>query len=373
MSRTDYVLNAGARRVPSQSGLFDAGDYHQVASFFESPPDLEPTPLRHLRTLASTVHIADILIKDEAFRFGLNAFKVLGVSYAVDRLIRTGRLDRASVLACASSGNHGRAVARTARDRELRARIYLPAGTVPARVEAIAHDAAHVVVTDGSYDAAVRQAAAEAADHGWTVVSDISWPGYEEIPHWIMAGYTELLSEALEQWAPNPAPDVVLVQAGVGGLLCAITSWLCWKCGTERPFVIACAATSAPCLLESLRSGRRVAVPVADTIMAGLRCGEVSFVAWPIIAASVDACVTVDDERAREAVRGFARPLGRDPAVAAGASGACGLAALLAVLEEDHLRPVREASRLGPHSRVLLINTEGVTDPELHASIVDRS
>jgi diaminopropionate ammonia-lyase len=164
----------------------------------------------------------------------------------------------------------------------LGAKVYVAAATSATRIEAIEKEGAEVIAVDGNYDDAVKQAAREAKLHGWQVISDTSWPEYEEIPRWIMLGYTRLMTEAETQWLPEPPPDAVIVQAGVGGLACAVVSWLCQRYGTKRPFVIVCEPASAACFLESSRAGKPVTLNGPfNTIMAGLRCGEVSPMAWP--------------------------------------------------------------------------------------------
>lgn len=324
----------------------------------------------HLQKLASELGVGDILLKDESARFGLPSFKILGVSYAVGQLLREGRLVKDSVLICASEGNHGRAVARVAAENKLAAKVYVAANTSPARIKAIESEGAEVVMVDGNYDDAVRQAARDAEHHGWQLISDTSWAGYEEIPRRIMSGYTRLMTEAETQWTPEPPPDVMFVQAGVGGLACAVASWLCWRYGAKRPFMIVCEPSSAACLLESSRAGMPIALRGPfDTIMAGLRCGEVSPLAWTVLSTAADAFLSIDDEQCALAMRVLAHPRDSDPIVAAGASGACGLAALLAVFQDETLRPLREASGLNKRSRIFVINTEGATDPELYSRI----
>jgi diaminopropionate ammonia-lyase len=342
--------------------MFDREDYDRVAAFYDARPDVVPTPLRRLPALAAELGVRELMVKDESARFGLPAFKAMGALYAVNRLLQAGRLGRDAVLVAATSGNHGRAVARVARDAGLRARIYVPHDAVTFRIEAIAGEGAEVVVTAGNYNDAVRQAAREAEIHGWQVISDISYPGYEEIPRWIMAGYTRLMHEASQQW--DQPPDVVLVQGGVGGLVCGVASWFAFHLGAERPYFICCEPLHAACLLESARAGAPVAVAgELDTKMEGLRCAEISAVALPAILATVNAFAAIEDKRSFRAMRRLADG---DPPVVAGASGACGLAALTAILEDPALRPLREAAGLSADSRVLLINSEGATDPALY-------
>lgn len=364
-----YLLNPFEASRSNGSGLFEADEYQKVKNSFHPPP----TALWHLPGLASATGVADILVKDESARMGLNAFKILGVSYAVGRLLSDKRILRGSLLVCATTGNHGRAVARAACEHGFDAKVYVPASTAAARIKALEEEGASVVAVSGNYDDAVRLAAEDARRHGWTIISDTAWPGYEEIPRLIMSGYTKLMDEAESQWAPEPTPDVVLVQAGVGGLTCAVVSWLCHRFGAQRPFTIVCEPTSAACYLESARAGRPVVLHGPfNTVMAGLSSGEVSSIAWPTIAAAADAFVAIDDESSMQAMRELAHPTDGDPVIVAGASGACGLAVLLEVLRDERLRPVREASGLSSLSRVLVINTEGATDPELYATTVNR-
>lgn len=359
---SQYLINPYARERDC-SGLFQAEEYRLVNDFFCSLPKFEPTPLMHLGALASELGIGDILLKDESARLGLNSFKILGASFAVHRLLSEGRLVDDSVVVCGSEGNHGRAIARVAAENKLRAKIYVASATSRMLIEVIEKEGAEVIVVDGNYDDAVKQAAHEARQQGWQVISDTSWTEYEEIPRWIMLGYTKLMTEAEMQWSPDPPPDVVFVQAGVGGLACAVVSWLCQRYRTKRPFVIVCEPASAACLLESSRAGKPVTLTGPfNTIMAGLRCGEMSPIAWPTLATAVNAFVSIADVQCALAMRAVARPSNGDPVVVAGASGACGLAALLAILQDERLRPVREASGINFQSRILVINTEGATD-----------
>jgi diaminopropionate ammonia-lyase len=307
-------------------------------------------------------------LKDESSRHGLNAFKIIGVRYAVHRL---GPDAASRGLVCATAGNHGRAVARVASEHRLACTVFLPAartvadgaheselGTRATRVAAMRDDGATVVEVDGSYEEAVRVAAAHAASTGGTVVSDTSWPGYEEIPRRIMAGYTQVFEEASSKW--DGRPDVVLVQGGVGGLVCAAVSWCAWRFGADRPRVIACEPEAAACLLESAAAGDPVTVSgPLDTIMAGLRCAEPSPAAWPAIRDGVDAFVSVPDALVIEAMDRLRHPEGRDPKVDAGPSGACGVAALFALMRSPELDATRRALRLDRTTHALAVITEG--------------
>jgi diaminopropionate ammonia-lyase len=348
-----------------------ADEMARVRAFFAGRPDLHPTPLRQLPDLASAIGIAELFLKDESNRFGLPAFKVVGVTYAIHRLFETGQLRAGAVVACATAGNHGRAVARVARDRGLRATVYVPAGTVRERIDAIASEGADVIVHDRGYDDAVATMAREAKRRGWTIVSDTSYPGSEsdDVPRLIMSGYTRLFDEAAAQW--DAPPDAMFVQAGVGGLLAAAASWASPRPHAPRPTpsVVSCEPATAACVLAAARAGRPSTLEgPLDTVMAGLRCAEVSHAAWPIVAARVRAFVTATDDETFEAMRAAARER-----IVSGPSGACGLACLAAVMREPDLAPVRTHLGLGPHSRVLVINTEGNTDPAVYNRAVGSS
>lgn len=324
---------------------------------------MQPTPTRHLPALAAHLGLGALFAKDETARFGLNAFKLLGGLFAIEILIGEGAIRPGDTLVCASEGNHGRAVARAAREAACRSRVYMAGDAAAARVEAIAGEGAEVVRVAGSYDDAVRVMRDEAAAHGWTIVSDTSWEGYERIPRLIMLGYTRMIEEIAEPF------DVVFVQGGVGGLLCGVAS----ACAFHREGVgVVCVEPSqAACLMASARAGHPVAVagPLSTT-MAGLRNREVSPLAFEAVQPIVDAYIAIDDNWAHDAMRRFARPAGDDPAIAAGASGSAALGGLLAVCAEPTMAPVRERLRLGPASRVLVVVSEGATDPQLRSQVL---
>jgi diaminopropionate ammonia-lyase len=335
--------------------------------FYDAAPDAAPTPLRPVPRLAAELGLDEILVKDESNRFGLPAFKILGARYAVARLLAAGSGVR--TLACATAGNHGRAVARAAREHNLAARVFVPEGTARAQVAALESEGAVVTATTVGYDDTVRLMSREAGARGWTVVSDTSWDGYEEVPRWIMAGYTRLMDEASRQW--NAPPDAIVVQAGVGSLAGAVAAWIDHALvpGSQDPglrktrprFVVAEPVGSA-CVQASVRAGRRVTLEsCAPTAMVGLRCAEVSPVAWRALDGRVDATVTISEEQANDAVRRLAEPHAGDPRIQAGASGACGLAAVTALMQDPSLAATRESLGLDRKSRVMAIVTEGPT------------
>jgi diaminopropionate ammonia-lyase len=350
--------------------LFTADDYAQMRAFFAARPELAPTPLRELPLLAGELGIGKLLAKDESARFGLNAFKLLGARFAIETLIEEGDVRPGAMLVCASEGNHGRAVARAARDAGCAARVYMAHDVSPSRVEAIAGEGADVVKVDGSYDDAVRVMEAEAKANGWTIISDTAWPGYERIPRLIMLGYTHMLDEVRGQGSAfgDPAFDAIFVQGGVGGLLCAMASWCAFhhRPPQTAPRVITVEPTTAACLQASARAGKPVAVTgPLNTTMAGLRNREVSPPAFEALLPIVDAFLAIDDVWSDAAMRALARPAAGDPAINAGASGSAALGGVLALCHEPSLGFARSALGLSGNARVLVIVSEGVTDPQL--------
>jgi diaminopropionate ammonia-lyase len=370
-------LHTRAQRV-----LADAAPAIAPLSFHRSLPGYAATPLRFLPRLTAHAGAGGVWLKDESSRFGLPAFKVLGASWAVSRVLaeRLGepalagdlpglraRLAGAPPLVAATDGNHGRAVARVAAWLGLPARIYLPAGAAPARLAAIAGEGATVVEDDGSYDDAVANAAAWAAAHGGQLVQDTGFPGYEEIPDRVAEGYATLFWEIDEQLAAagEPAPDLCLVQVGVGALAQAAIAH--WKrpVAEGRTRVVGVEPVGAECVLAALQAGRIVTLPGHQhSLMAGLNCGTASSTAWPWLQRGLDGVVTVEDPRAEEAMRALAAE-----GVVAGETGAAGTAALLELAATGALAEAAGVER----PRVLLLSTEGATDPVSWERIVGRS
>lgn len=358
----------------------------QVERFLAHRTDHAPTPLYELPRLAGELGVGSIHVKDEGRRLGLGSFKALGGSYAVIRLVleeaqrRVGRpVDVAEfrspkvravaaglTVAGATDGNHGRSVAAGAQAVGARAVVFVHEGVSPGRVAAIGRFGAEVVRVPGTYDDSVAEATRRCAEEGWTVVSDTSWPGYEHIPGLVMQGYLVLAREALRAM-PRP-PTHVFVQAGVGGLAAAVAGHLAETMREDRPTFVVVEPARAACLLESARAGRPVRIPHGEpTVMAMLECYEPSLVAWRILSRAADAFMTVDEEDAVAAMRRLARPLEGDPAIVAGESGGVGLAGLVRAAGDE---AVRAALRLDGGSRVLVINTEGATDPDRYRELV---
>ena len=378
----------GAQRanVMSQGG-FDA-----ALSEISSWPGYAPTPLVSLPKLAQELGLAQILYKDESVRFGLGSFKALGGAYAVANVLRL-RLQRAlnlshvssndllsgrhqaivsaATVTCATDGNHGRSVAWGAQLFGCHCVIYVHETVSQGRRDAIAQYGAEVREVKGNYDDAVRFAAATAAKQGWTVVSDTSYPGYRDIPLDVMHGYGVMASEIVAQLSTVQPPTHVFAQAGVGALAAAVCAnfWLSW--GMKRPTFVVVEPTRAACVYQSLQARERTVVEGSlDTVMAGLACGEVSELAWEILQGGTNLCIAIDDSYALEAMRLLAQPDAGDLALVAGETGGAGLAALLAA--RDHTDIQRQLN-LTADSRVLLLGSEGDTDPSIYHQVVGRT
>ena len=340
-------------------------------TFHRALPEYRPTPLQHCAGLASQLGLGAIYVKDESQRFGLSAFKGLGAVWALHRV--RARNSGPMTIAAATEGNHGRAVAWAARQLGLPAVIFIPEHAAVARVDNLRRQGARVELVPGNYDDAVRRCATESAIHGWQVVSDTGYEGYTEIPEWIAEGYSTLFHEADEQLriAGLEPPDLVVIQAGVGALLHAAVAH--FRAAAPAPILVAVEPVSADALQASIESPGGGPVPARgrqDSIMAGLNCGNVSLTAWPVVRRGVALFLTVTDAFAEDAMRRLARPAGTDPRIVAGETGAAGLAGLLALRSAPELAPAREWLALGPSRRVLVVNTEGATDPEAYRRIV---
>lgn len=360
--------------------------HREIASW----PGYQPTPLARLNGTAADLGLAAVLYKDEAGRFGLGSFKALGGAYAVMRVLQrelarigiTQDISAADLAAgchrdavsrmtvvSATDGNHGRSVAWGARLFGCRAVIFIHATVSEGRREAIAAYGAEVIRLPGGYDDSVRYAFAEAAEHGWHVVQDTASAGYRQVPADITAGYAVIAEELLAQ--VDAPPSHVLVQAGVGGVASAICArfWQAW--GHRRPRFIVIEPARAACVAASLAAGARVTLPgETDTVMAGLACGEVSELAWDVLATGAEAAIVINDDWALAGMRHLADPPRGNAAIVGGECSGGAIGALMALADRPDLR-ARLA--LDSNSRVLVIGTEGATDPEIYRQIVGRS
>jgi diaminopropionate ammonia-lyase len=348
----------------------------EVRAYHASLPGYAPTPLAEIPALAAELGVGRVFVKDESARLGLPAFKILGASWAVRQVLAGHRPRGATpppglaglralaagwpdlMLVTATDGNHGRAVARMARLCGAPARVFVPDVTEPATRAAIAEEGAEVVQVGGGYDEAVAAARRWAEGHsGAALVQDTAWPGYEQVPGWIVEGYSTLFAELDAQLDAADAgpPALVAVPVGVGSLAqAAVVHYR--RAAEQGKAVLSVEPDTAACLLASLRAGTPTTVPTANTVMAGLNCGTISSVAWPVLAGGLDAAVAVTDDAARRAAADLAAA-----GISSGPSGAASLAGARAALTGPGSTERRAALAMGFASVVVLLNTEAGT------------
>ena len=373
----------------SEENVTKANEFHK------SFPQYSVTPLQKLSALASYLGVKGIYCKDESYRFGLNAFKVLGGSYAMGRYIakELGRdisqlpynvlsSDKLreefgqATFFTATDGNHGRGVAWAAKRLGQKAVVRMPKGTTKTRFDNIAKEGAEVTIEEVNYDDCVRMAAAEAAktEHG-IIVQDTAWAGYEEIPSWIMQGYGTLVLEADKQLKENgiDRPTHVFVQAGVGSLAGAVVGYFAHKYKENPPVMVVCEASAADCLYRSAVQADGNLVNVTgdlQTIMAGLACGEGNTIGWDILKNHVTVFASCPDWMSAKATRIYANPLENDPHIISGESGSVPLGLAYTALHDEDAKDLKEALNLDENSNILVISTEGDTDPVRYREIV---
>ena len=344
-----------------------------------------PTPLHRLDGLAGTLGIETLWLKDESGRFGLGSFKALGGAYAVVHLLRERLGSNVSIedvaagraathakdikVCCATDGNHGLAVAWGARRAGARCTVFLPGPVSEGRERAIAGQGADIVRITGSYDEAVEACADEGDARGWLLVSDTSHAGGDEAPSRVMHGYCMLVDEIRDALS-GAVPTHLFVQAGVGGLAAAVIGAFRQDLGTDSPKGVVVEPSTADCLYQSAVNGKpSPASGDLDTVMACLAAAEVSPLAWQVLARGAFAFMALDDDGAIDAMRFAAAPIGGDPQLVLGESGAASLGGLMAVAGDAE---AREALGLSEASRVLVIGSEGATDPAIYRRIVGR-
>ena len=373
----------------SEENVTKANEFHK------SFPQYSVTPLQKLSALASYLGVKGIYCKDESYRFGLNAFKVLGGSYAMGRYIakELGRdisqlpynvlsSDKLreefgqATFFTATDGNHGRGVAWAAKRLGQKAVVRMPKGTTKTRFDNIAKEGAEVTIEEVNYDDCVRMAAAEAAktEHG-IIVQDTAWAGYEEIPSWIMQGYGTLVLEADKQLKENgiDRPTHVFVQAGVGSLAGAVVGYFAHKYKENPPVMVVCEASAADCLYRSAVQADGNLVNVTgdlQTIMAGLACGEGNTIGWDILKNHVNVFASCPDWMSAKATRIYANPLENDPHIISGESGSVPLGLAYTALHDEDAKDLKDALKLDENSNILGNSTEGDTDPVRYREIV---
>ncbi len=393
------TIKWAANRLPKSEdkdlAVMSLENVAKARAFHRSFPQYSVTPLAELSGMARELGLAGLYVKDESYRFGLNAFKVLGGSFAMARYIaqKTGKdvsemsydyltSDKLkeefgqATFFTATDGNHGRGVAWAANKLGQKAVVHMPKGSVKTRFDNIAREGAQVTIEEVNYDDCVRMAAAEAAaTPNGVVVQDTAWEGYEEIPAWIMQGYGTMASEAADQLRKigRGRPTHVFVQAGVGSLAGAIQGFFVNRYPDCPPAVVVMEAGAADCLYQGAVAGDgkpRFVTGDLRTIMAGLACGEPNTIGWDILKNHTAAFLSCPDWVAAKGMRMLSAPVKGDPRVISGESGAVGMGVISTVMTDEAYADFRAAVGLDGSSRVLLFSTEGDTDPVNYKKVV---
>ncbi|MEG2480399.1 MAG: diaminopropionate ammonia-lyase [Clostridia bacterium] len=391
MSSIQWVLNHMPKSDDHYFGVMSTQNVQMAQNFHQSFPQYSVTPLQELNGMAHELEISGFYVKDESYRFGLNAFKVLGGSFAMARYIAketnrsiaqtdyaylTGDQLRKdfgqATFFTATDGNHGRGVAWAANKLHQKAVVHMPKGTVQRRFDNITCEGAEVTIEELNYDDCVRLAAKEAAEtKRGVIVQDTAWEGYEEIPAWIMQGYGTMAAEAAQQLAQ--CPTHIFIQAGVGSLAGAVVGYFANLFPQNPPKMIVMEAQVADCLYQGAKAGDgsiRTVGGDLQTMMAGLACGEPNTISWDILRNHVDAFVSCPDFVSAKGMRMLGCPVKGDPQVVSGESGAVGMGLVATLMQDDEYRELRQALELNAKSRVLMFSTEGDTDPENYKAIV---
>jgi len=373
-SYANYYKNTKQDNVMHQVAdeLFPEGKCEKAFNSITHWPDYKQTNLISLDDFAKQIGVSKVFYKDESTRLNLGAFKALGGAYAVQHVLETRAAagDVSPLTVCtATDGNHGRSVSWGAQKKNIPCHIFIHAGVSEGRAKILAANGATVHRVDGNYDDSIAACIKMADENGWQIVSDTSWEGYREIPTQIMAGYTVLAAETIEQLeAQKETLTHIVLQAGCGGMAGALLAyfWKYWR--NDLPEVIIMESYMSDCVLESMQRDEIYLVDIVDeTIMAGLSCGEVSELAWPILRHGASHVLTVGDEGVKPMMRYLAKSEGDRPNIEGGECSASGLITLKTMTDNPELA---KSANIDKDSVVLIIGTEGATDPDLYKEIV---
>lgn len=364
----------------------------KVINFHKSFPEYKETPLVSLDNLAKQLGVNNIYIKDESYRFGLNAFKVLGGSYAIGRYIAKKLNKDISELpyekmvskevkdilgditfVTATDGNHGRGVAWTANRLKQKSVVYMPKGSAQERLDNIKALGSDAFITDLNYDDAVRLANESQNKYGWVLVQDTAFKGYTNIPGWIMEGYTTMAHEAAKQ-LQEEKPTHIFLQAGVGAMAGAVTAYFADLYKEERPIIIIVEPDKADCIYRTAKANDGKLHFVTDdmnSMMAGLCCGEPCSIAWDILKDHADYFVSMPDYVSAKGMRTLAWPIGNDQKVVSGESGAATLGLVVEIMQNKDLIEIKNKLQLDKNSKILCFSTEGDTDKQNYQRIIN--
>ena len=362
----------------------------KVQSFHASFPVYKETPLVELKHTAKSMGLGNIYIKDESYRFGLNAFKVLGGSYAIGNYLAkrlgksitempyeklvSGEIKRELgdiTFVTATDGNHGRGVAWTAKQLQQKSVVYMPKGSAEERLMNIRAEGADASITDLNYDEAVRLANSQAEQKGWVMVQDTAWEGYEDIPGWIMQGYGTMGYEAYMQLPEKPTH--IFLQAGVGSMAGAVAGFFASVYGEDRPIITIVEPNKADCIYKTAEAADgklHFVTGDMDTIMAGLAGGEPCSIGWNVLRDYADNFISCPDYAAAQGMRVLGNPEAGDTKVVSGESGASAFGCIAEIMRDKTLVELKNKLKLDENSKVLFFSTEGDTDKENYKSIV---
>ena len=373
---TKIVINKAHQKspFPNASGSLNADNMALALKEISGWPGYNPTPLHSLPAVAAACGVKAVLYKDEATRFNLGSFKALGGSYAVASLILAQKALGINVaditVATATDGNHGRSVSWGAQLSGCTAKIYIHKHVSVAREQAMQSFGADVIRVNGNYEASLAACKSDAEANGWHIVSDTSWEGYREIPLQVMAGYSVMSHEALAQMK-DMRPTHAFLPIGVGGLAAGLVAPLWQAMGDALCKVISVESEMSACFLESIEAQTPTLIEISEeTLMAGLSCGEVSGLAWDVLRPTLSHCLSITDDAVAPLMRFLGQGLENDLSIEAGECSTAGLAALMAAKRDQSLW---SALDFDENSVVLLIGTEGATDPELYKSIMNAT
>lgn len=397
MEDIKWVLNRNSMDpiISDMDSLFSVDEISKAIGYFSKYALYKPTPIYKLEALSEKLGVEGIYVKDESGRMGLKSFKALGGFYAISKYLAkklgedlgdidfnefTSEESRKKIgditFACATDGNHGFGVAWTAQQLDQKAIVYMPKGSSPKRVENIESTGAKVIVTDRNYDDTVRIAVSDAEKNGWVIIQDTAWEGYSEIPCSILQGYSIIAAETLEQMKEDygATPSHIFVQAGVGALAAAIIGYFAAAFPVNPPVMATVEPHAADCLYRSIKAGELTNVSGdLNTIMAGLACGEPNPIAWEVIRRHCSAAISVPDLIAEEGMRILAKPIKTDKRIVSGESGAVTMGLAVEVLENGRYADLKKALHIDDSSKILVISTEGDTDPDIYERIVNST
>lgn len=387
------VPNESGNPAQAEIGFLNQEIADKATAFHRSFPQYAPTPLRSLRSLAAYMGVGSIHVKDESYRFGLNAFKVLGGSFAIGRYIAK-RLDRdiaqlpfavmtspevkeqlgQLTFVTATDGNHGRGVAWTANQLGQKSVVYMPKGSAPERLSNIRKENSDASITDLRYDDTVRLAKRRASQPNCVLVQDTSWDGYTEVPSWILQGYTTMANEIrmeLEQQG-EAAPTHIFLQAGVGSMPASLAGYFT-NIYRNKPVIAVVEPNKADCIFRTAKAADgklHFVTEEMNTIMAGLACGEPCPIAWDVLKDCADFFLSFPDYAAAKGMRMLGNPLAGDERIVSGESGASAFGCVMEILSNPQLASIKQMLGIDETSRLLFVSTEGATDRENYRAIV---